>query len=127
MLISSPLTLNAPDPKIPNCIPIGIFGRALPSNQIGTKRRETQLEDVSDRDGGNDMSDGGVNDGDTDTIRTSGRNVEKKKIKDSPLRGCPSKVPAAWRISATTEVPLRSAVGTQATLEVAKHAARHSK
>lgn len=55
---------RTPDLEILHRVPVLILRRTLPGDQVGTEGRETQLEDICGRDGGNDVSDRGVNDRD---------------------------------------------------------------
>lgn len=55
---------HAPNLEILDSVTLFILGRTLPGDQVSTEWRETQLEDILGRKGSDDMSDGGVNDGD---------------------------------------------------------------
>lgn len=53
---------DLPNLQILHSITIGILGGTLPGDQIGSKRRETQLEDVLRGNGGDNVSDRRIND-----------------------------------------------------------------
>ena len=55
---------DLPDLQVLDRIAVGILGRALPGDQVGSEGRESQLENVISSDGRDHMSDRGIDDGD---------------------------------------------------------------
>lgn len=60
---------DLPDLEVLGGVAIGVLGRTLPGDEVGSEGGEAQLEDILGGDGRDDVTDGGVDDGDPTPIR----------------------------------------------------------
>jgi hypothetical protein len=81
---------HLPDLEVLDGVSVGVLRGSLPSDQVGSQGGEPQLKDIFGRNRRDDVSNRRIDNSD-------------------PLGRSPGKISAAWRISATAEVPLRTA------------------